>query len=253
MAEEIRAIFREYDPRMRSYSLDEAYLNVTQALARRLNEGDVLEPRTPTEPPLLASPTGGTDLDSMERIPPEQQQPCLPRTTVSPGEAVAMAAVTSLSSPSDQRCVSPVAHTDRGREWLVEGAQSQENGGLEGRRPEWARRRQRPRWTEDISGGGEDGEDNEDEDEGFRCTHSPWGGAGGSEGRGEKMRKEERRASMFKAARAMAEEIRRRIQEKTRLTASVGIGPNFMLAKVRFSGLLPDCDVRGRRALSSPA
>lgn len=40
---------------------------------------------------------------------------------------------------------------------------------------------------------------------------------------------------MFEAARAMAEEIRRRILEATRLTASVGIGPNFMLAKVRLT------------------
>ncbi|CAN0121043.1 unnamed protein product, partial [Hapterophycus canaliculatus] len=36
VAEQIRDIFREYDPRMRSYSLDEAYLNVTNVLARRL-------------------------------------------------------------------------------------------------------------------------------------------------------------------------------------------------------------------------
>lgn len=66
-------------------------------------------------------------------------------------------------------------------------------------------------------------EDRDDEDEDYEA------------GEGDKERVaggEERRARMFKAARAMAEEIRGRIQEATQLTASCGIGPNFMLAKV---------------------
>lgn len=45
----------------------------------------------------------------------------------------------------------------------------------------------------------------------------------------------EGRARMFEAARDLAEEIRGRIKEATKLTASVGVGPNFMLAKVRAS------------------
>lgn len=54
MAEQIRAIFREYDPRMRSHSLDEAYLNVTQALAGRLDEEDRLRDATAMVAPTAA-------------------------------------------------------------------------------------------------------------------------------------------------------------------------------------------------------
>ncbi|CAM9372434.1 unnamed protein product, partial [Hapterophycus canaliculatus] len=66
--------------------------------------------------------------------------------------------------------------------------------------------------------------------------------AGGVRGESKEGRslKGERRARMFEAARDLAEEIRGRIRETTKLTASVGIGPNFMLAKIASDWNKPD-------------
>ncbi|CAN0465469.1 unnamed protein product [Ectocarpus sp. 12 AP-2014] len=52
--------------------------------------------------------------------------------------------------------------------------------------------------------------------------------------------RETRRIRLFEAARALAEEIRGRIREATKLTASVGIGPNFTLAKIASDWNKPD-------------
>lgn len=175
VAEKIRTIFREYDPRMRSYSLDEALLNVTDFLIKRL----------------------GLDQPAAAPAPAEGAQAAADDARI-PGES-AHAPDSSCGGsgpPESDRCggsSSADADTCRRR-----------NTGSNGMRTE----------EDDDDDGEEEGE----------CGAS----------RGRKSPREERRARLFEAARALAEEIRGRIKEATKLTASVGIGPNFMLAKVRY-------------------
>lgn len=188
VAEKIRAIFREYDPQMRSHSLDEALLNVTDVLAERLGLDDPAAAPAEGEKE-GAAPRGAQAAAGDTRIPGES-----PRETGASGGSGARGA---------SRC----------------------GGGLSGD-AETGRRR-------DAGSGGmgmeEEDEDNdwqeEEEEEDNGCGVS----------RRRKSPREERRARLFEAARALAEEIRGRIKEATKLTASVGVGPNFMLAKVRHS------------------
>lgn len=152
VSEQIRAIFRDYDPRMRSFSLDEAYLNITDAVLRRLNDsqdcpwGDMAR----TSERSLASARRGSD-----------------------GVGV------KVDDGDDQDAL------------LGEGGDVSHHGDVD--------------------------------------MHVDGGGGGGvqamSKGEG-------RRKRMFDIGCELAEEIRRRIRESTKLTASIGIGPNFMLAKV---------------------
>ncbi|CAM9285164.1 unnamed protein product [Laminaria digitata] len=158
VAEIIRAIFREYDPRMRSYSLDEAYLNVTQALVNRLNKSAAASPASAAPPAAAAEAEAG---------------------------AVQMTVETAAGTTQDElgRSVPSV---------------------------------------------------------GFESSAAAVGGEGLSARRSGRTVREERRARLFGAARCLAEEIRGRIKEATKLTASVGIGPNFMLAKIASDWNKPD-------------
>ena len=179
VAETIRAIFREYDPRMRSYSLDEAYLNVTQALTNRLR-GSVAAQLPPTS--ATVQTTDGAKQEGL-RKPVHACGYARPAAAVSDGEG--------LSVTED------ASHRRRGEELGVTRVTTA-------------------------------GDDEEEEDE--VAEQEGCGGGGGRLGGGSM---EEHRTRLFEAARRMAEEIRGRIKEATKLTASVGIGPNFMLAKVR--------------------
>lgn len=253
VAEVIRDIFREYDPRMRSYSLDEAYLNVTPTLASRLDEEDGLPRQTGQKSTSVSLATAvatqssaqAVDAHSAEgRLP--HQQPC----PTPPGALFATPPPPSFSSSSSSFSLSlspsslaPATESDCGRGSPVGEGRSQRKNGCwasEDKQQEWAswqrqqqRQRQRRRTQSDL-GNRETDEDEEDGDEEDRGGGSSSSSSSNSGGSGIKRGDERRRARMFEAAQAMAEEIRRRIQEATRLTASVGIGPNFMLAKVRY-------------------
>lgn len=152
VSEKIRAIFREYDPRMRAFSLDEAYLNITDAVLRRLNDpedcpsGDVAR----TSERALASAGRGSDGVGVE-----------------------------FDDGDDQDAL------------LGEGGDVSDHGDVD--------------------------------------MHVDGGGDGGAQAMS---KGEGRRKRMFDIGCELAEEIRRRIRESTKLTASIGIGPNFMLAKV---------------------
>lgn len=176
MAEQIRAIFREYDPRMRSHSLDEAYLNVTEELAKRLEQ----------------AATATADANSA-----------------------------SAASTATDPTVSPTAPgADHG--WPTSRTATQQ----EQRRRDNMELTRRSMDAHSMDVEARDaGYTSEEGEEDVRAE------AGERAGR-QRMAREEFRARIFEAARAMAEEIRGRIRETTKLTASVGIGPNFMLAKV---------------------
>ncbi|CAM9252913.1 unnamed protein product [Ectocarpus fasciculatus] len=166
VAEQIREIFREYDPRMRSYSLDEAYLNVTRVLTERLG------------------------LDGSNA----------PAGTKEAGVAAAAARAAAAVTP----------------EHVCSGTYEAE--------ADTSRRRSMGSSVENMYYGHE-----EDEEE-------------ARDGRSGERRspRETRRVRLFEAARTLAEEIRARIREATKLTASVGIGPNFMLAKIASDWNKPD-------------
>lgn len=176
MAEQIRAIFREYDPRMRSHSLDEAYLNVTEELVKRLDESATATadansagaPSTATDPTVSPTAPGADHGGPTSRAPTQQEQ------------------------------------RRRDNEELTRRSMDARSMDVEAR---------------DAGYTSEEGEED------VRAE------AGAGAGR-QRMARGEFRARMFEAARALAEEIRGRIRETTKITASVGIGPNFMLAKV---------------------
>lgn len=154
---------------MRSYSLDEAYLNVTQALAKRLD--------------VAAEGAAATVTTTTSRA-------------GSPGRLVANPPTFSFSDS-----------TVSGDEKLSAGEQ-QSRGQT---------RLPRDGCAENM----EKGQEEEGE-----------GGDGVERDGSCRMPRKKRRERMFEAARFLAEEIRGRIRHETKLTASVGIGPNFMLAKV---------------------
>lgn len=207
VAEQIREIFREYDPRMRSYSLDEAYLNVTQALARRLGLDD---PSSERKKVPAAGTGGGSD------------------NTQGARGADAAAATSSGDASIYGKATT---HDD-----VLAGCPGGSQVGLDAKRSDTSRRRGRAAGARYL-GDEEDEEGEEEEHEEGRGVEDGglWTGEGGVRGESTRgrSRREERRARMFQGARGLAEEIRRRIRETTKLTASVGIGPNFMLAKVR--------------------
>lgn len=189
VAEKIRAIFREYDPRMRSYSLDEALLNVTDFLAKRLG---LDEP--------AGAPAGG-------------------------GEEGVVAGAAAQVAVDDARVPGKSAHAPRSSAGGAGAPESNRCRGDSSADAETGRRRG------SVSGGmrmevEEEDEDDDGEEEGE--------GSGCDVRRRRNSQREGRRARLFEAARALAEEIRGRIKDTTKLTASVGIGPNFMLAKVRY-------------------
>ncbi|CAM9271352.1 unnamed protein product, partial [Choristocarpus tenellus] len=160
VAEQIRSIFRDYDPHMQSYSLDEAYLNVTQEVARRVAAA--------------TEPEGGGSV------------------------AVGGGWAAILPGAGGEQC-----SVHDGKVVGLEGL-GQHMPPLRG-----------------------------DEDEEWR---EEWGDESGESGQGEHCH----RFMEFKVAEALAQEIRCRIRDTTRLTASVGIAPNFMLAKVASDWNKPD-------------
>lgn len=168
---------------MRSHSLDEAYLNVTQVLANRLEESEMARPVTTTV-------SGSSDNPTMSAGRHREGFIDLHRGT-------------SLLAGRER-----LPFRDKGRDRRSGGASvMMDLGGIQ----------------EQVDEDEDDVDEREDTDE-----------AGREEGmRVGRTAREERRARMFEAARSLAEEIRRRITEATQLTASIGIGPNFMLAKVR--------------------
>lgn len=182
MAEQIRAIFRDYDPRMRSYSLDEAYLNVTQELLRRMDE-----PTTAT-----ATATATADANSAGAPSTATYSAVLP---AAPGAD--HGAPTPRTATQQQR--------RRDEKEITRRSMDSRSIDVEAR---------------DAGYTSEEGEEDVRVEVGERAG---W----------QTVPREDFRARMSEAARAMAEEIRERIRETTKLTASVGIGPNFMLAKVR--------------------
>lgn len=209
VAEIIRAIFREYDPRMRSYSLDEAYLNVTQALVNRLKDS--------TATPVTAAATAAVEATAAmaaeaEASPGTKQE--------GPGRSVHNVGFGHPATASDGKGLSTGAGTTLRRR----------GEGLGMTRPATAR--------------DEEDEDEEDGEDGGGGR----GGYGSEDEMPGKTSREEHRARLFEAARCLAEEIRGRIKEATKLTASVGIGPNFMLAKVRMCRSASGCGC----ALNSP-
>ncbi|CAM9656177.1 unnamed protein product [Ectocarpus sp. 6 AP-2014] len=166
VAEQIREIFREYDPRMRAYSLDEAYLNVTKVLTERLG------------------------LDGSNA----------PAGTKEAG----VAAPAAVAGAPEHVCSGTYeAEADTSR------------------RPSMGSNITYP----EIRYEGDEEDDEEARDGRSGERRSP---------------RETRRIRLFEAARALAEEIRGRIREATKLTASVGIGPNFMLAKIASDWNKPD-------------
>lgn len=156
VAEQIREIFREYDPRMRSFSLDEAYLNVTKVLTERLG-------------------LDGSNAPARRKV----AGVAAPAASAGTPEHVCSGTYEADADTSRRRSMGSVVES------MYEGHE-------------------------------EDEQDVRDDQSGER--RSP---------------RETQRVRLFEAARALAEEIRARIREATKLTASVGIGPNFMLAKVR--------------------
>lgn len=192
VAEKIRKIFREYDPRMRSYSLDEALLNVTDVLTKRLG---LDEP--------AAAPAGGRN------------------------EGAAAAARGAQAAVGDTRIPGKSAREPGSSG----GSGAPESNSCGGRTPADAETGRRRGTGSGEMGMEEEEEEDDDDDNGDGEQAEGEGGCGMSRRR--KSPREERRARLFEAARALAEEIRGRIKEATKLTASVGIGPNFMLAKVR--------------------
>ena len=177
VAEKIRAIFREYDPRMRSYSLDEALLNVTDYLIKKLG----------LDQPAAAPAEGGKD-GPAARVAPQAEN-------------------------DDTRMPERSAHAP----------ESHRGGGSSSADADISRRRETGSVGMGLEADDEDGDGEEEEE----------GGCGVSRRRKSPRDERRARARLFEAARALAEEIRGRIKEATKLTASVGIGPNFMLAKVR--------------------
>ncbi|CAM9394134.1 unnamed protein product [Scytosiphon promiscuus] len=215
VAEQIRDIFREYDPRMRSYSLDEAYLNVTQVLARRLG---LEESASATAGGTKTAVGMGDGVDRKDEA----------------GEAKAAAA----ASPLGDRSVYGKPGTATG---LVGGMDGSRIGSGTRRRPRRDAGAMRVDEEEEQEGEEEEEEDGEGRHgsvgDGGVCAGD--GARAGESHEGRSLR-EERRARMFEAARGLAEEIRGRIRQTTKLTASVGIGPNFMLAKIASDWNKPD-------------
>lgn len=168
VAEKIREIFREYDPRMRSFSLDEALLNVTKVLEKRLG----LDEPAAAAPAAVTQAKGG----------PSGAAGDGPRI---PGNSALL--------PASPRC-----------------------SGASG-----------PGLCEEEGDEEEEEDGNVSTEEERTCDRRV--------GRRRRGSREERRALLFEGAQALAEEIRGRIKEATKLTASVGVGPNFMLAKVRYA------------------
>lgn len=171
---------------MRSYSLDEALLNVTDFLYKRLGLHDGLPAGAGAVAAAKAATQAATD---GARVPGKSAD--------APGSSGG-----GPGAPESNRC-----------------------GGSSPADAVTGRRR-------DAGSGGMGIEEEEEEEDGGGEEEGEDGGGGVSRRR--KSPREERRARLFEAARALAEEIRGRIKEATKLTASVGIGPNFMLAKVRF-------------------
>lgn len=165
---------------MRSYSLDEAYLNVTQEVLKRLDP-----------------------------------------TIVRDGSAKATGQKQSVDSD-----LGSAASLERSLSLRASSACTASAVGNQPTRNEGSRHIYREAGLSGEAGGGE-ADDEVDENEG-----------GDAEGVAplERTPREERRARMFEAGQSLAEEIRERIRGETKLTASVGIGPNFMLAKVRAGG-----------------
>eukprot|EP00752_Nemacystus_decipiens_P001960 g1886.t1 len=186
VAEKIRAIFREYDPRMRSYSLDEAVLNVTDFLTKKIGLNQPTA--APAEKDAVAARGAQAEKDDARMPRRSTHAPGLPYS--GPG-----------APESTRRGGGLSADTDTGRRQ----APGSDGKGIEE----------------------EEGEEEEEEEEGGGMTSG-------------KSPREELRRRLFEAARALAEEIRGRIKEATKLTASVGIGPNFMLAKIASDWNKPD-------------
>lgn len=164
---------------MRSYSLDEAYLNVTQEVLKRID-------------PAIE------------------------------GNGSARATGQKRSVDSD---LGSAASLERSLSLLPSSAGTASAVGNRPARNEDSRNIYREYKISKVGGGEADDEVGEEEGEdtdGVAPVERP--------------PREEHRARMFEAAQSLAEEIRERIRGETKLTASVGIGPNFMLAKVRDGG-----------------
>lgn len=167
---------------MRSYSLDEAYLNVTQALVNRLQESAAAPAPAPT---VAVEGPPGTKQDGSGRS----------------VQRVGFGRPAAASAASGGKDLS--ARVDTSLRRRGEGSSV----------------------TGPATAAGEEDEEGEDGEGG----REGYGGEGERPGRNSR---EEHRVRAFEAARCLAEEIRGRIKKATKLTASVGIGPNFMLAKV---------------------